>query len=234
MMLMSCFHVILVTVIVHSHIGDACVCMPMHPQQHFCRADFVIRGKILPDAKLLPDNNDTKMKLDGNDTSIPNMKVYRVRIEKIFKGGETMTGPTKRTEILVSRLGETCGIPLQEGEVYVMTGRRMKDMYTINMCDWVLKYNQLTRKQRQGIRHLYKQYCDSCQIKPCFHGDCQATTPNTCIWNVSGHMLDNHDLNCEVDFSRCIKDGAGCKWYMPQTMKECLRLRTQMSNNRVP
>ena len=82
----------------------------------------MIRGKILPDAKLLPDNNDTKMKLDGNDTSIPNMKVYRVRIEKIFKGGETMTGPTKRTEILVSRLGETCGIPLQEGEVYVMTG----------------------------------------------------------------------------------------------------------------
>ncbi|XP_022098795.1 metalloproteinase inhibitor 3-like [Acanthaster planci] len=228
---LNCLLLTLLILILEMNVGRACVCMPMHPQQHFCRSDFVIKGKILPDLKVFPDNN-TKMKPD-NDTSNPNVRMYTVRVEKVFKGQELM-GPKKHAEILVSRRGETCGMPLQENEVYILTGQQVKNMFTINMCDWVPKYSQLTRKQRQGIRHLYKQYCDSCEIKPCFHGNCQATTPNTCIWNVSGHMLNNNDLDCESDHSRCIKDGAGCKWYMPQTMKICMKVRLQMRHNRLP
>ncbi|XP_038060714.1 metalloproteinase inhibitor 3-like [Patiria miniata] len=230
--MLSCLQLTLLIVILKMNLGEACVCMPMHPQQHYCRADFVIKGKILVDDLKVLSDNDTKMKAD-NDTSTPNMRMYKVRIEKIFKGQELM-GPKKHAEIMVSRLGETCGMPLQENEVYVLTGRQMKNMYTVNMCDWVRKYSHLSRKQRQGIRHLYKQYCDSCQIRPCFHGNCQATTPNTCIWNVSGRMLNNNELDCESDYSRCIKDGAGCKWYMPQTMKECMQRRVQMRHNRIP
>ena len=36
------------------------------------------------------------------------------------------------------------------------------------MCDWVANHKTLSRKQRQGVRHLYKQYCSSCQVRILF------------------------------------------------------------------
>ena len=37
--------------------------------------------------------------------------------------------------------------------------------FQIGMCDWVANHKSLSRKQRQGVRHLYKQYCSSCEVR---------------------------------------------------------------------
>ena len=114
--------------LLHSWVGGSCTSLAYsfaHDQAHAPEACVhiytVVRGKILPDLKVSSDNNDTEMKSE-NDTSSSNMKMYKVRIEKIFKG-TGLTGGKKHVEVMVSRFGETCGVPLQEKEVYVLTGK---------------------------------------------------------------------------------------------------------------
>ncbi|XP_071484244.1 metalloproteinase inhibitor 3-like [Diadema antillarum] len=208
------------------------LCMPEHPQQQFCRSDFVVRGKILGRLSMsdrVDEGGHDIAPLDIED----GVTAYIVKVERIYKGDGEM-GLHRHVEAMMLRHDKGCGLPrLRKGHVYIITGTWDETgRYNVGACDWVIEYADLTKMQKQGVRYLYRQYCDTCQISLCFSGNCKQQSTSMCHWDLSGLRYDDDD--CEAKHSRCIRFGNGnCGWYRSFNLKGCYRNRMLMRQNRV-
>ncbi|XP_033106529.1 metalloproteinase inhibitor 2-like [Anneissia japonica] len=203
--------------------GDGCNCFPVHPQQQFCDADFVIRGRIVGKKdSFSPLNNQ----LDSGDNYID----YNVTVERIFKGHRYMKIQTN-IDITAAKEERSCAVnDLNVRDTYLFAGKGKK-VFQIKSCDWVVRYKKLSRKQRQGVRHMYKQYCNSCNISPCYdQTSCNQADSNTCMWDLSS--MKYGDIDCESIYSRCLRTTEGtCKWLKSKEVRNCLagRKRARLS-----
>ncbi|XP_061462980.1 metalloproteinase inhibitor 2-like [Rhineura floridana] len=93
-------------------LADACSCSPVHPQQAFCNADVVIRGKAVS-AKEVDSGND----IYGN----PIKRIqYEIKQIKMFKG------PDQDIEfIYTAPSSAVCGVTLDVGgkKEYLISGK---------------------------------------------------------------------------------------------------------------
>ncbi|XP_071961287.1 metalloproteinase inhibitor 2-like [Antedon mediterranea] len=208
---------LLVVLYLGGNLGESCNCSPMHPQQQFCDADFVIRGRVVAKKdSFLPLNNQ----LDSGDSYID----YNVTVERIFKGHQNIKIQTN-IAITTAKEDGRCGVnDLNVRDTYLFAGKG-KRMFEIKNCDWVIGYKKLSRKQRQGVRHMYKQYCNSCKISPCYDEEsCNQDDSNTCMWDLSSMMYG--DLDCESIYSRCLRTAEGtCKWLRSKEVRSCFEGR---------
>ncbi|XP_033106571.1 metalloproteinase inhibitor 3-like [Anneissia japonica] len=237
----------------------ACYCSLDHPQKKFCKADYAIRGKIISKEKVYPHTNPTiaptsettpspvvnfaepvgfgpvgfggmaeNPSLPG-DSKRPIAIKYFVRVEKIYKGKDLM--PEKKVEIITPPTDSLCGITnLEVDSVYLLSGRKWEDDLRIETCGWIAKYDDLTKRQRQGLKKTYNN-CDDCQIQLCYGPYCPTKLQESlCMWDSSGLFED-----CEGKYAHCMENKRGkCVWNGKSDYKACKAKREAEKDARLP
>lgn len=161
-----------------------CSCFFDHPQNEFCKTEFVIRAKAISVQK----QSQPPQILPGPGAAPPNpltidfdTTIYTVKIIESFKGpfeiGDEVTLYTPESSA-------SCGVDLNTTQKlqYLLTGYHRQGKYRINSCQWNSLWATLHKchKQRLGSKDnsyllssrsvdLYRNNCkpSSCKIKLC-------------------------------------------------------------------
>ncbi|KAL3269078.1 hypothetical protein HHI36_008161 [Cryptolaemus montrouzieri] len=172
----------------------ACSCRGSHPQEHYCNSDFVILARI-------------KRQRVVNDTL-----VYKIRIRKGYKISEKAYVALKSGRIVTSKYESSCGLQLEIGKLYAITGRVLSLKAHVNMCGYAEKWENITKRQRKGLRKMYRYGC-TCKIKRCRAKHCPKNA-NACNWT-SG---------CQTQEGICLRQSNdNCNWTKNSALKKCLR-----------
>ncbi|XP_071961119.1 metalloproteinase inhibitor 2-like [Antedon mediterranea] len=215
----SCFYAVM-----------SCTCLPAHPQDHFCKSDFVIRAKVVPYYSKIGHSIFTKRHKNdvvlptapSSGSSNPNepFKHWQIRIKKVYKGGEFIANGAE-TSIYTSIFDSLCGVAtMQEGEQYLFMGMLQDGQLRFTTCNWHAKWDTITKKMRKGLRYQYTSNCN-CQISTCGLFDkCDKRihtkqADGACVW-------DAWDGGCESKFSTCIvHDDGRCAWHRSPELSRC-------------
>ncbi|CAG9829273.1 unnamed protein product [Diabrotica balteata] len=83
----------------------------------------------------------------------------------------------------------------------------------INMCGMSIEWNHLTRRQRKGLRLLYRHGC-TCKIRKCSLGKRCYRQRDSCIWRNS----------CETKEGICLRQpNKSCMWARTRALTTCSR-----------
>ncbi|XP_041458466.1 metalloproteinase inhibitor 3-like [Lytechinus variegatus] len=196
---------ILVTMV---HSLFACMCQPSHPQQRYCKANFVLTGHILE------KNPIDDIQLRGRFGQFE----YVVNVDKIFKETENLRKGASGfpLSILTSPGDSLCGPKsLKIGSKYLITGSVVDGELHISSCDWIEEWRDITQHQKKGIKHFYNAYCSQCTIQSTM-GRWRQTGEGSsggCIYDPSPSMVDGVE-DCQALYATCInQQGEGCQWY---------------------
>ncbi|XP_033106568.1 metalloproteinase inhibitor 3-like [Anneissia japonica] len=140
-------------------------CVPKHPQQHYCEADFVIRGTVLNRNYTTRDGMpDMGTGMEG-DMPFNYYVVYKVQVEKVYKGASYFS---EGMDVYIKTEADNnmCGIGnLMNRKSYMISGQKEEGiMLNINGCNWVAEYKKLTQAQKTGVKRQYGANCNSCQV----------------------------------------------------------------------
>uniref|UniRef100_UPI00358F8524 metalloproteinase inhibitor 3 n=1 Tax=Myxine glutinosa TaxID=7769 RepID=UPI00358F8524 len=174
-----------------------------HPQEMFCSADVVIRGKLFGGrlASELP-----------NSTNQHSMIIYKVKMIKMFQGFDKMHHVSYLQTPAPPGL---CYLwPQPERKHYLITGRVQEGRLVVNSCDWVQTWQSLSLTQRRSLRFRYRKGC-ACQIRKCSAWQCGVSRESDCWWTdwqwqgkARGHQARHY---------ACLRRaGKSCSWYRGQ------------------
>ncbi|XP_071784231.1 uncharacterized protein [Asterias amurensis] len=156
--------------------------------------------------------------------------LYTVKIEKVYKTVEGKTDSMREGEEVQIKSfypgGMFCGVELKRGKSYILGGAIQGQ---IGRCDLVLEYKTVSKRQKQGLRSNYGQFCDKCQIATCHSPQCAAHMPdNTCPYmahdSYDRHGIGYQEDDCVAAHSKCMpKEGHDmCQWQRNKDLKQCL------------
>ncbi|XP_034485026.1 tissue inhibitor of metalloproteinase [Drosophila innubila] len=184
--------------------ADACMCMPSHPQTHYCTADYVVQLRVLR----------------KSNTIEPGKTTYKVHIKRTYKATPEARKMLRDGRLSTPILDSMCGIKLDLGKVYIIAGR----LPHLTACGYYKQYTKMTIAERHGFSGAYKMACN-CTVTPCFGMNClqQREYADGCKWSPFG--------KCETEFSSCVPhnlrtrngDIQRCRWRRTQLYKHCLR-----------
>ncbi|XP_023029098.2 tissue inhibitor of metalloproteinase [Leptinotarsa decemlineata] len=175
---------------------EGCSCMPSHPQEQFCKSDFVILARV-------------KRERIFNQTF---SKVYKVRVRKEFKVSEKGVLALKSGRLNTPMYDSMCGVQLELGKLYVISGRIFSLRAHVNMCGMIMPWESLTRRQRKGLRLLYGHGC-SCGIQHCVPGRRCHHQRDSCNWR----------SHCEEKEGICLRQPKACVWARTQALSKCTK-----------
>ncbi|XP_020351319.1 metalloproteinase inhibitor 4 [Oncorhynchus kisutch] len=184
------------------HMVEACSCNPAHPQQHFCSAEIVIRGKISGEKVVSPSNSTS-----------PYLKMiqYEIKLIKMLKGFEKVKDIQYVYTPVFSSL---CGVKLDSNNKvhYLLSGSMWSDgKVSIGLCDLVEPWDNLSMSQKKNLNYRYQMGCD-CKIATCYSVPCATTTDNECLW--TDWLLVNSLSGEQARQYACIKSSdSSCSWY---------------------
>ncbi|KAJ3643252.1 hypothetical protein Zmor_025976 [Zophobas morio] len=147
--------------------SEACSCMGSHPQAQYCKSDFVILARV----KRAKDFNSTR--------------VYKVRVRKAYKLSEKASVALKSGRLLTATDEAMCGVNLAVGKLYAISGSVNSLKAHINLCGMAIQWKDLTRRQRKGLKAIYKHGC-SCRIDFCKGRKC-TKMPDSCMMTSNCH-----------------------------------------------
>lgn len=107
------------------------------------------------------------------------LTVYKVRIKKQYKVSEKALTALKSGRLLTSSMDSMCGVHLVVGKTYVISGRVLSLRAYVNQCNLVREWKSLTRRQRKGLKLMYRYGCE-CKIGRAHMRAYR--TPDTCNW----------------------------------------------------
>ncbi|XP_063703899.1 tissue inhibitor of metalloproteinase [Culicoides brevitarsis] len=183
---------------------SACSCMPSHPQETYCNADYVIVARIL------------------SRRAVQNHRfVYKIDIRKEYKMSEKAHHYLKHGRIFSAGNDGMCGIDFKLGELYLIAGSSPN----VGICNYVKQYSKMTLVEKRGVAGGYKKGCE-CKINYGYNnlfesrnriGGCEWKGP----WN-----------ECETDFGVCVpsrgyRDANNkptkCHWRRSNPYMACIR-----------
>ncbi|GLV44389.1 Tissue inhibitor of metalloproteases [Carabus blaptoides fortunei] len=171
---------------------EACSCMPSHPQDQFCTSDFVIVARIRKE--LTTDQH----------------RIYKAKVKKEFKLSEKAKVALKSGRLLTALSGAMCGVQLEIGKVYLITGRVSGLQPYISLCGLTKPWREVTSRQRKGFRVIYSRGCD-CKIS--FYSF-YPMSKDKCVWD---------NMSCQRDHGICLRSPKGqCNWSKSLDLKKCL------------
>ncbi|KAL1495078.1 hypothetical protein ABEB36_010553 [Hypothenemus hampei] len=174
-----------------------CSCTFTHPQEAYCNSDFVILARVKKEQTL--------------ESSMS--KVYKVRVRKEFKISLKGLVALKSGKIHTPLDDSMCGSNLEIGKLYVISGGIHSLRAHFNQCNMIMEWNNVTRRQRKGLKLLYNRTCNDCKIKNCyFHWCNNARESDACIWR-------NH---CQTENGICMRQNNGsCMWNKNKQLRGC-------------
>ncbi|XP_038062057.1 metalloproteinase inhibitor 3-like [Patiria miniata] len=209
---------IIITISVTSVKG--CTCQLRHPQQYYCDANFVFRGKVLGKSPF------------QSAESLPGQYEYQVQVQRVFKD-QVQDGIHRQVKLVTPAMEALCGVPeLIITKIYLITGKVLEGQMQLSVCDWVAEWESVTRPQRQGIKHMYKKYCSNCMIRvnspsPLSHPLPQGPLGyfHGCAYTSYTHLSIGIE-DCEVSYASCVqRHNSGCNWLNTTGYQECLEKR---------
>ncbi|XP_041035593.1 metalloproteinase inhibitor 3-like [Carcharodon carcharias] len=182
---------------------EACSCGPSHPQQAYCQADVVIKGKIVGSKMITRDNSD-------DSHGFPWIE-YEVQQQKMYKGFEKI----QQVEYVYTPLADfVCGMVLGPDEMnqdYILSGTVEADgKVYINICSFNRPWSQLTHAQQTSLDGRYKDGC-RCKIVPCLSLPCSLDADNQCLWT-DGIFTGNWSGAQSQRFTCVMKPKGLCQW----------------------
>ncbi|XP_026476558.1 tissue inhibitor of metalloproteinase-like [Ctenocephalides felis] len=202
-----CLSALILVLALGPYSSDACSCMPMHPQEQFCKADYVIVARVMK--RHFTHSND--------------QVVYKLQILQEYKMSEKAPHYLKSGRLVSSSSDSMCGVQLQVGETYVIMGRNRS---LLSLCDFYRPYRSLTTVMKRGILGMYAKGCQ-CPIKTLMRATNESNRLafDSCKWNfLSG--------NCEGDYGICIRredqisGRVTCHWRRNSFYKKCKALQS--------
>lgn len=173
----------------------ACSCLLGHPQEHYCQSDFVILARVKKE-QLFPKTYS---------------KVYKVRVRKEFKISEKGIVALKSGRLHTALYDSLCGVDLKVGKLYVISGIISSLRAHITRCEMILEWKDITKRQKKGLKLLYKHGC-TCGIHNCmFYQKCYRQR-DSCNWKSS----------CETTDGICLRQASGtCMWNKNKMLSKC-------------
>lgn len=194
----------------------ACSCMEEHPQNLYCKSEFVIKAKVKSDEQLY---GMRRVKRNNVEEKImyPTYKRYKIRLSKIFKDSPEYENSTKHY-IYTSSMDSTCGVQLKNNTKYLLQGRVVSGKPLVSTCDSPIEWHHVSVRQRKGYNYLYEQNC-VCKVNVCSTPKCEKKVDrNVCHWN-----QEQDPGRCYSQHSMCVKRGeSGCHWAKTTLLKKCL------------
>uniref|UniRef100_T2MG14 Metalloproteinase inhibitor 3 n=1 Tax=Hydra vulgaris TaxID=6087 RepID=T2MG14_HYDVU len=192
-----------------------CMCMPVHPQSALCKAEYIIKARVLSNKIIKVNNTDENFLNLG--IPLPHHTVYKILINSVLKNAN----PSYRFNLQqihslhIPAAESNCGIQLEIGKLYLLTGKFEHSKLQMTNCDFHLKWHQLTIDMIDGINGKYD--C-SCQIATCMDGYCD--NENACKWNLS---WDKSFEDCAYKHLNCERSNRKvCQWNQKSSYKQCL------------
>nr|UMW87668.1 (D)tensilin [Holothuria forskali] len=207
---------------------EACgQCPTDHPQQHYCKSDFVVRVEILETFR---------------DPAQGTMNVNRALVKDGMKLGRKKTGKT----IEFYSPSSFCGTQFFVRGDYVITGsketRRDGSKYLMHgSCDFGMEWDDLSPQQQKGFTKKYARYCE-CEIESSrsatnikvedlsfdnTYPDARTYwTPDVCYYNPHKSREFSEIEDCEEEFSYCAPGGdRECNWQLSPDYETCFKER---------
>ncbi|XP_064632874.1 metalloproteinase inhibitor 3-like [Lineus longissimus] len=198
--------------------AESCSCQQSHPQDQYCKADFVIKARVKGNEKLytkyLGKNYETGEKISYRR---PYQQRYTVKIMKIYKGEDVLKNVSKQ-HLITALNGAMCGVSLQQGTKYVIMGSIEKGKMHTDLCQFNQRWSSLNGRERKSLNSYGKQ-CKQCEIQVCYRTDCKAdNTSNICSWDQQHYARD-----CYLS-SVCTKhDKDTCRWSKNSYFRACYK-----------
>ncbi|XP_780837.2 metalloproteinase inhibitor 1 [Strongylocentrotus purpuratus] len=186
----------------------ACMCQPSHPQQQYCKANFVLTGHVLE------KNPIDDIQLRGRFGQFE----YVINVDKIFKENENLKKGASGfpLSILTSPGDSLCGPKsLKIGTKYLIAGSVVDGELHISACDWIQEWRDVTQQQKKGIKNFYSAYCSQCTIQSTMGGFRQTGggAAGGCIYDPAPSMVNGVE-DCQALYATCIiQQGQACQWY---------------------
>lgn len=192
-------------VVLWIHSSESCSCIPTHPQQQFCNADFVILARI------------------KREKVVDMQREYKIRIRKEYKMSEKAEVALKYGRFLTPESESMCGQQFEVGKVYVISGKISNLQAHVNMCGLSEKWVDLTKRQRKGLKMLYRQGC-SCQVKFCPPNRNCARKINECNWET---WRPDKKQDCQRNEGICMRSMRNqCTWSKSASLMACSKNTT--------
>ncbi|KAJ1531850.1 hypothetical protein ONE63_000501 [Megalurothrips usitatus] len=177
----------------------ACMCLPAHPQEQFCRADFAVLAEVV----------------SSQDEDGGMLRRYQVAVKRTFKGGSAARILLKEAGVVTPASDGMCGVTLEAGSAYLLMGRAHGRQPYLSLCDAPTPWRRVTVRQRKGLR---QQYGHSCGCKPAqcpwWHG---STVVDDCL--VAHSVCSPHPPHPKHPHRRRPR----CNWLRGKVLDACLR-----------
>ncbi|XP_071484271.1 tissue inhibitor of metalloproteinase-like [Diadema antillarum] len=218
--------------------SHACNCLVNHPQTKFCGADFVLRVRILERSKFVHP--------DTTRSSVYRYLIeYRTEVLDAYKGRDYV-GDAREILVHSPDAGGLCGVSgLWSGDVYVISGRYVRDMFYITYCDLWFEYEKLSDEQISGLMRDYAQNCN-CRIRGVFGivsiperaREQALALDKSPLWNDGScrynpvASLYYQTQECETKYSHCAFINDTCMWARTPSYDLCYKARESIWHRR--
>nr|XP_057905849.1 metalloproteinase inhibitor 2-like [Doryrhamphus excisus] len=166
--------------------AEACRCFPEHPQTAFCKADIVIKAKVL-----------------GMELLSEHERKYLIKQTKMFKGDHRDIDG-----VYTAVSPSACGVTLTIGVEYLLSGRLTPEgLMHVVICDFIDPWNSLTANQKSNLVHNYQNGCN-CEITSCHTPPCRSR-PFECSWT---DVVSSWYNGPQANNFACLKRGGSCGW----------------------
>ncbi|XP_071816048.1 metalloproteinase inhibitor 3-like [Apostichopus japonicus] len=165
------------------------------------------------------------------DPNRPVKIIYTVYIEKIYKG-DNFISPKQFVKIKTSASDGLCGVTyLATRERYILSGKVVDGELNMILCDYIQRYSEITRRQKQGLKYHWKKGCGDCNVGVCYGQYCPShLITDNCMLDIAPT-----EYQCEIDFARCTRNERGdCTWYGKKDFRECQSQRALSKSRSLP
>lgn len=188
----------------------ACSCMRSHPQSLYCKSDYVAVVRV----KNVEQKNDVQM-------------AYHVKVNKVFKDRNSINPVNfPRREILWTMVSDSlCGVVLNVGETYVISGSIGKGRIHLSLCGLYMRWSEVPPRQRKGFRGFFHRGC-ACDINytPWWRkGEhLELGGRKRCLWE-----SEPGPSHCQETYGICLASSGGCSWAPSLPYNACIKEHQQ-------
>ncbi|XP_078520886.1 metalloproteinase inhibitor 1-like [Lissotriton helveticus] len=169
---------------------DACRCVPPVLQNSYCGTDVVVLQVTFLEAS---------QNTDG-------AKGYKVRINKVLKGGQELESVT----FINSMSGSSCEYyhdPNEFNVEYLIIAYYDNGVLRMSSCSYKARFSELSPGQNQGLEGAYDEGC-TCNVVTCFYQPC-SSGEKTCILE----QYEGGNAEYQIKKQVCVpKTGTECIW----------------------